>query len=74
MLKIIKKNWCSKDSCGYYSDDGNFFICSDIDEPYGTGFETKDTIGCLLNFRNNTVLSTKNGMNLAITGYDIEDD
>lgn len=57
---------CSKDSCGHHSDDGNFFICSDIDEPYGSGFETKDTIGCLLNFRNNTVLYTKNGMNLGI--------
>ncbi|CAI2184104.1 5394_t:CDS:2, partial [Funneliformis geosporum] len=40
-------------SWGYHGDDGNTYFNSD-NEPYGTGFMTGDTIGCCLNFRNNT--------------------
>ena len=55
-------------SWGYHSDDGNFFFCENYNEygynNYGPSFTTGDTIGCCLNFRNNTVFFTKNGVNL----------
>jgi Ran-binding protein 9/10 len=55
-------------SWGYHSDDGNFFFCGNYNEygynDYGPSFTTGDTIGCCLNFRNNTVFFTKNGVNL----------
>ena len=55
-------------SWGYHSDDGNFFFSGNHNEygynDYGPSFTTGDTIGCCLNFRNNTVFFTKNGVNL----------
>ncbi|RIB16372.1 hypothetical protein C2G38_2091105, partial [Gigaspora rosea] len=33
---------------------------------YWTVFSTGDTIGCCLNFKNNSVFYTKNGINLGI--------
>ncbi|RIB16692.1 concanavalin A-like lectin/glucanase domain-containing protein [Gigaspora rosea] len=60
------------DSWGYHSDDGNFFDCSEIEEPYGPTFKTGDTIGCCLDFRNNTVFYTKNGLNLGIVFRDLK--
>ncbi|RIB03913.1 concanavalin A-like lectin/glucanase domain-containing protein [Gigaspora rosea] len=62
--ELNKLPGCGKDSWGYHSDDGNFFDCSEIEEPYGPTFKTGDTIGCCLDFRNNTVFYTKNGINL----------
>ncbi len=50
-------------SWGYHGDDGNFFY-SDKLEPYGPVFTADDTIGCCLNFTNNTVFYTKNGVHL----------
>ncbi|RIB22137.1 concanavalin A-like lectin/glucanase domain-containing protein [Gigaspora rosea] len=64
---------CEKNSWGYHSDDGNFFECSVIDMPYGPTFTTGDTIGCCLNFRNNTAFYTKNGVNLGIAFRDLKD-
>ena len=55
-------------SWGYHSDDGNFFFSGDTNgygyNDYGPSFTTGDTIGCCLNFRNNTVFFTKNGVNI----------
>ncbi|RIB07246.1 concanavalin A-like lectin/glucanase domain-containing protein [Gigaspora rosea] len=53
-------------SCGYHGDDGCLFCCSGRGNPYGPLFSTGDTIGCCLNFTNNTVFYTKNGVNLDI--------
>ncbi|RIB30714.1 concanavalin A-like lectin/glucanase domain-containing protein [Gigaspora rosea] len=55
---------CETDSWGYHSDDGDFFNCSIMNEPYGPEFKAKDTIGCYLNFKNKTAFYTKNGVNL----------
>ena len=60
----------NNDSWGY-QDSGHFWY-PESDEgsdegsnkPYGPVFTTGDTIGCCLNFTNNTVFYTKNGVNL----------
>ena len=51
------------DSWGYHSDNGKFYFHSDS-EPYGPSFTTGDTIGCYLNFNNNIIFYTKNGVHL----------
>ena len=51
------------DSWGYHND-GNFYCCSESVKPYGPAFTAGDAIGCCLNFTNNTVFYTKNGVNL----------
>ncbi|RIB26406.1 concanavalin A-like lectin/glucanase domain-containing protein [Gigaspora rosea] len=54
-------------SGGYSGYSGKFYCCSRNDgSPYGPPFSTGDTIGCCLNFKNNTVFYTKNGINLGI--------
>ncbi|RIB15903.1 concanavalin A-like lectin/glucanase domain-containing protein [Gigaspora rosea] len=53
-------------SWGYHGDDGKLFCCSGIGNPYGPLYSTGDTIGCCLNFTNNTVFYTKNGITLGI--------
>ena len=58
---IIFIGW-NNDSWGY--QDYGEFSCSGFHEPYGPVFTTGDTIGCCLNFINNTVFYTKNGVNL----------
>ncbi|RIB20716.1 concanavalin A-like lectin/glucanase domain-containing protein [Gigaspora rosea] len=58
------KRW-DDDSWGYHGDDG-FFGFSGTGIPYGPLFSTGDIIGCCLNFKNNTVFYTKNGINLGI--------
>ena len=52
------------DSWGYHSD--GYFSGSGKRKPYGPLFTTGNTIGCCLNFMNNTVFYTKNGMNLGM--------
>ncbi|RIB25855.1 concanavalin A-like lectin/glucanase domain-containing protein [Gigaspora rosea] len=64
---------CEPDSWGYHSDDGDFFNCAIINEPYGPKFTTGDTIGCCLNFINKTAFFTKNGVNLGIVLRDLKD-
>ncbi|KAF0472546.1 SPRY-domain-containing protein [Gigaspora margarita] len=71
--ELNKMPGCEKNSWGYHSDDGNFFERSKIDMPYGPTFTTGDTIGCCLNFRNNTAFYTKNGVNLGIAFRDLKD-
>ncbi|RIB10102.1 concanavalin A-like lectin/glucanase domain-containing protein [Gigaspora rosea] len=53
-------------SWGYHGYNGKFYCCSTNGSPYGPSFSTGDTIGCCLNFKNNTVFYTKNGINLGI--------
>ena len=54
------------DSWGYYGHNGKIFCCGKSGVLYGPLFTTGDTIGCCLNFMNNTVFYTKNGVNLGI--------
>ncbi|RIB26133.1 concanavalin A-like lectin/glucanase domain-containing protein [Gigaspora rosea] len=75
--KIIGIGFCEKEfdlnrmtgwedgSWGYHGDNGNF-ICSGNCHHHGPSFSNGDTIGCCLNFTNNTVFYTKNGINLGI--------
>ncbi|RIB14033.1 concanavalin A-like lectin/glucanase domain-containing protein [Gigaspora rosea] len=53
--------------CGYHGDDGYSFY-SGSGEPYDLssppGYTTGDIVGCYLNFRENIVFYTKNGINL----------
>ena len=56
---IILIDWDNNNSWGYHGDDGMF--CGKI---YGPLFTTGDTIGCCLDFINNMVFYTKNGINL----------
>ncbi|KAF0341935.1 SPRY-domain-containing protein [Gigaspora margarita] len=71
--KLSMMPGCEADSWGYHSDDGDFFNCSFMNEPYGPGFKAKDTIGCYLNFINKTAFYTKNGVNLGIALRDLKD-
>ena len=63
LIIIIIIGW-DNDSWGYHGNDGNFFHKTESGKPYGPLFMTSDTIGCCLNFKNNTVFYTKNGVNL----------
>ena len=51
-------------SWGYHSDNGKFYCHSDSGKLYGPSFTTGDTIGCYLNFKNNIIFYTKNGVHL----------
>ncbi|CAG8628083.1 16210_t:CDS:2 [Funneliformis caledonium] len=53
-------------SWGYYGDDGKKFFNDAIGESYGPKFMNGDSIGCCLNFRNNPVFYTRNGVNIGI--------
>ncbi|CAI2173614.1 2988_t:CDS:2 [Funneliformis geosporum] len=59
-------------SWGYHGDDGKKFFNAD-GEPFGPKFMTSDTIGCCLNFINNTVFYTRNGVNLGIAFQDLKE-
>ncbi|KAF3921520.1 hypothetical protein AA313_de0200833 [Arthrobotrys entomopaga] len=58
-------------SWGYHGDDGKSFCCSGVGKPYGPQFNTKDVIGCGVNFRTNTGFFTRNGHMLGIAFRDI---
>ena len=71
-IVIILIGW-RNNSWGYHSYgddshsrdyDGNIFHRSTKGEPYGPAFMSGDTVGCCLNFINNTVFYTKNGVHL----------
>ncbi|KAF9971414.1 hypothetical protein BGZ73_005647 [Actinomortierella ambigua] len=51
-----------RDSWGYHGDDGHSFGGSGRGKPYGPTFTTGDTVGCGVNFRDNTLFYTKNGV------------
>lgn len=52
------------DSWGYHGDDGNSFASQNVGKPYAEMFGVGDTVGCLINFRLNHALFTKNGRDL----------
>ncbi|CAI2184052.1 10232_t:CDS:2, partial [Funneliformis geosporum] len=60
-----------EDSSWGYHGDGNVFF-NFAGKPYGSKFTTGDTVGCCVNFRNNTVLYTRNGVNLGIAFRDLK--
>ncbi|RIB21498.1 concanavalin A-like lectin/glucanase domain-containing protein [Gigaspora rosea] len=60
-------------SWSYQGNDGKLYYFSGIGNPYGPLFSTGDTIGCCLNFTNNTVFYTKNGINLGIAFRNLKD-
>ncbi|KAI9018044.1 concanavalin A-like lectin/glucanase domain-containing protein [Phycomyces nitens] len=53
-----KKSW------GYHGDDGFCFSGSGSGVPYGPRFTTGDVIGCCMDFANNTIFYTKNGISV----------
>lgn len=55
-------------SWGYHSDDGYSF-CSGSGEPYGPSYTTGDIVGCYMNFKENIIFYTKNGINIGIACY-----
>ncbi|CAG8609137.1 9015_t:CDS:2, partial [Funneliformis mosseae] len=58
-------------SWGYHGDDGKRFF-ENNGKSYEPKFMTGDTIGCYLNFRNNTVFYTRKGVNLGIAFRDLK--
>ncbi|CAO3638217.1 unnamed protein product [Cunninghamella echinulata] len=59
-------------SFGYHGDDGNSFKSSGTGTEYGPQFGTGDTVGCCVNFANQTAFFTKNGafLGTAFTNLD----
>jgi Ran-binding protein 9/10 len=51
-------------SWGYHGDDGHSFASHNSGKPYAETFGIGDTVGCLVNFRLNHALFTKNGREL----------
>ncbi|KAG0254435.1 hypothetical protein DFQ27_006838 [Actinomortierella ambigua] len=60
-----------RDSWGYHGDDGHSFGGRGKGDPYGPTFTTGDTVGCGINFRDNTLFYTKNGVYLGIAFRDL---
>ncbi|CAG8677382.1 14303_t:CDS:2, partial [Acaulospora morrowiae] len=58
-------------SIGYHGDDGLLFTNSTEGAKYGPLYTTGDTVGCGINFFENSIFFTKNGMNLgnAVENY-----
>ncbi|KAH6845023.1 CTLH/CRA C-terminal to lish motif domain-containing protein [Chaetomium sp. MPI-CAGE-AT-0009] len=59
------------DSWGYHGDDGHSFASQNVGKPYADVFGVGDTVGCLVNFRLNQALFTKNGRELPIAFKDM---
>ncbi|KAL2157349.1 hypothetical protein VTH06DRAFT_6167 [Thermothelomyces fergusii] len=58
-------------SWGYHGDDGQSFASQSVGKAYADTFGVGDTVGCLINFRLNHALFTKNGRELPIAFKDI---
>lgn len=69
---MLRKGW-DPNSFGYHGDDGYSFAGSGTGRPYGPCFTTGDTIGCGVNFADNSAFYTKNGIFLgtAFTNMDL---
>ena len=46
---------------GYHGDDGKKFACSGSGEQYSGTYGLGDTVGCGVDFTNETIFYTKNG-------------
>lgn len=53
-----------KGSYGYHGDDGHSFCSSGSGVAYGPTFTTGDTVGCCVNFVENSCFYTRNGYNI----------
>ncbi|KAF4332329.1 RANBPM-like protein [Fusarium beomiforme] len=56
---------------GYHGDDGRCFTGSNIGRHFGPGYNANDVIGCGVNFKENNVFFTKNGVKLGTAFNDI---
>jgi hypothetical protein len=70
-VSLSKLPGWEQESWGYHGDDGNIFCCQGTRKLYGPKFNTDDTIGCGVNFRNNTAFFTRNGQYLGVACRDI---
>eukprot|EP01132_Coremiostelium_polycephalum_P007435 gene7435-9137_t len=61
-----------KNSYGYHGDDGNIFKGSGSGRTYGPTYTTGDVVGCCINFVQNTLFFTKNGVPLGEAANDIK--
>ncbi|GAM23411.1 hypothetical protein SAMD00019534_065860 [Acytostelium subglobosum LB1] len=71
MLLSRLPGW-EKNSYGYHGDDGNLFKGAGAGKAYGPTYTTNDIVGCCVNFINNTIFFTKNGVPLAEAANDIK--
>ncbi|KAF0450881.1 SPRY-domain-containing protein [Gigaspora margarita] len=53
-------------SIGYHGDDGMIYYESGHGSSYGPPFATGDTVGCCINYCDQKIFFTKNGVNLGI--------
>ncbi|KAI8991187.1 hypothetical protein BDF20DRAFT_843185 [Mycotypha africana] len=60
------------DSWGYHGDDGHSFAGSGTGKNYGPCFTTNDTIGCGVNFADNSAFYTKNGKFLGYAFHNMD--
>ena len=60
-----------QESYAYHGDDGNMFFGENQGKKYGPIFGKDDTIGCGINFANNTAFFTKNGHELGVAFRDL---
>jgi len=60
-----------KGSYGYHGDDGHSFCSSGSGVAYGPTFTTGDTVGCCVNFVENSCFYTRNGYNIGTSFRDI---
>ncbi|CAG8634594.1 5115_t:CDS:2 [Racocetra persica] len=58
-------------SVGYHGDDGLIYCERGYGISYGPTFSTGDTIGCCLNYYDQIIFFTKNGINLGIASTSI---
>lgn len=61
-----------RNTFGYHGDDGNLFKGSGVGKVYGPTFTTGDVIGCCVNYIQNSLFFTKNGIPLAEATSDIK--
>ncbi|KAJ3067972.1 Ran-binding protein 9, partial [Rhizoclosmatium hyalinum] len=61
-------------SYGYHGDDGFLFESTGKGKPYGPTYTKGDTIGCIVNFMDNTMSFTKNGILIGVAFRDLKPD
>ncbi|KAI8838887.1 hypothetical protein BJ741DRAFT_600877 [Chytriomyces cf. hyalinus JEL632] len=53
-------------SYGYHGDDGFIFECTGKGRTFGPTYTTGDVVGCLVNYFDNTISFTKNGLMIGV--------
>jgi hypothetical protein len=64
VMQLTRLPGWERNTFGYHGDDGNLFRGSGTGKPYGPTYTTADVVGCCVNFINNTLFFTKNGIPL----------